>query len=170
MGYPHHIQSPMGGSSIDPKFPPSTEDYQQLHNGYGIGHHNNGSSGNMSAVMPQTNPSDYGMSHHQSNGIHNVNNYNYSQGINGHYYHHHHHHGYNSPMHHSMPNSSYSPTQIASHNSNGYYGGYYGQNNSMGGSPGIVNSHHQMMDLPIQCPSTEPTNTALGLQELGTRC
>lgn len=169
MGYPHHIQSPMGGSSIDPKFPPNTEEYQHLHNGYGIDHHN-GSNGSMPSGMSQTNPSDYGMPNHQSNGIHhNVNNYNYSQVINGHYYHHHHHHhGYNSPMH-SMSNSSYSPSAMTTHNGGGYYNGYYGQNNSMNGSPGIVNSHHQAMDLPLQCPSAEPTNTALGLQELGTR-
>lgn len=39
-----------------------------------------------------------------------------------------------------------------------YYSGYYGSS---------VTHHHSVMDLPIQCPHTEPTNTALGLQELG---
>lgn len=40
-----------------------------------------------------------------------------------------------------------------------YYGGYYGA--------GAAPHHHSVMDLPIQCPHVEPTNTALGLQELG---
>lgn len=39
-----------------------------------------------------------------------------------------------------------------------YYGGYYG---------GTAPHHHSVLDLPIQCPHVEPTNTALGLQELG---
>lgn len=41
----------------------------------------------------------------------------------------------------------------------GYYSNYYGN----------TNGHHNPHDLPLQCPnSTEPpTNTALGLQELG---
>lgn len=131
MGYPHHMQSPMG-TGIEPKYPPN-EDYHH-HNGYG-----------MSTGISQNN-TDY--LHHQTNGMHhqNTNNYNYSQGISGHFYHHHH-HGYTSPDIHSSINNGYT-------NGNGYYGGYYGT----GG--------HQMMDLPIQCPS-EPTNTALGLQELG---
>jgi hypothetical protein len=38
----------------------------------------------------------------------------------------------------------------------GYYNNYYNSN-----------GHHTSMDIPIQCASTEPTNTALGLQELG---
>ena len=37
-----------------------------------------------------------------------------------------------------------------------YYGGYYGGSNP-----------HNILDMPIQCPHVEPTNTALGLQELG---
>lgn len=54
---------------------------------------------------------------------------------------------------------------------NGYYGGYYGTTN---GSVGSTHSQGhsplsaQIMDLPLQCSSTEPpTNTSLGLQELG---
>lgn len=43
------------------------------------------------------------------------------------------------------------------------YGGYYG------GTAHHHNHHHNVMDLPIQCPNTEPTNTALGLQELGIK-
>lgn len=38
-----------------------------------------------------------------------------------------------------------------------YYSGYYG---------GTAH-HHSVMDMPIQCPNTEPTNAAVGLQELG---
>lgn len=131
MGYPHHVQTPMGGSAMDPKFPP-TEDYHS-HNGYGL-----------PAGMPQSN-TDY--MHHQSNSIHhNANNFNYSQGITGHFYHHH--HGYNAQMH-TSPTNGYS--------SSGYYGSYYGST-----------AGHQIMDLPLQCSaSTEPTNTVLGLQELG---
>lgn len=147
MGYPHHLQSPMGGSSIDPKFPPSTDEYQlhhhHHHNGYS--HHNGG--GGMTTNMPPTN-NDYGNMHHPTNGIHsNANNYNYSHGISGHFYQ----HGYNSQMHSTTPNTGYSTS-----NNNGYYNGYYGTNNA-----------NQLMDLPIQCPNAEPTNTVLGLQELG---
>lgn len=127
MGYPHHVQTPMGGSPIEPKFPPN-EEYHS-HNGYGLSSQNN---------------SEY--MHHQSNGLHqNSNNFNYAQGISGHFYHHH--HGY-SPQMHSTPANGYS--------SSGYYGGYYG---SSGG--------HQIMDLPLQYTAAEPTNTVLGLQELG---
>lgn len=135
MGYSHHIQSPMGGSPIDPKFPPNSDEYQH-HNGYG-GH--NG--------MPAMQANDYGV-HHQSNGLHhhNANNFNYGQSP---FYH----HGYNSNMPHNMPNNGYTPTN------NTYYGSYYSTPN--GGS------HHQNMDLPLQCSSVEPTNTVLGLQELG---
>lgn len=56
---------------------------------------------------------------------------------------------------------------------NGYYGGYGGGYGTTNGSVGSTHSqghspHSQMMDLPLQCSSTEPpTNTALGLQELG---
>lgn len=39
-----------------------------------------------------------------------------------------------------------------------YYGGYYG---------GAASHHHSVLDMPLQCPHVEPTNTALGLQELG---
>ncbi|CAD7084134.1 unnamed protein product [Hermetia illucens] len=107
-------------------------------------HHYNGYP--MTPGIPQTG-SEY-MSPHHNGGIHqSSNNYNYHQGIGGHYYHHH--HGYGSQMH-SMQNNSYS--------NSGYYGSYYGNN-----------AHHQMMDLPIQCPNSEPTNTVLGLQELGLK-
>lgn len=143
MGYPHHMQSSMVQSPIEPKFPPS-EEYLH-HNGY-----------TMSTGMSHNN-TDY--LHHQTNGMHhqNTNNYNYSQGIGGHFYHHHH-HGYTSPEYkppdykpsdiHSSLNNGYS-------NGNGYYGGYYGT------------TGHQVMDMPIQCPAQESTNTVLGLQELG---
>lgn len=160
MGYPHHIQSPMhGGSSIDPKFPPSTDDYHTHHhhnhlhhNGYG--HNTNSMANNMTPL--QSNDYANGM-HHQSvtNGMHanNTSNYNYPPTISGHFYQ----QNYNSQMHHvpapppPPANNSYSPTNI-----NGYYGTYYGANNG-----------HQVMDLPLQCANTEPTNTVLGLQELG---
>lgn len=156
MGYQHHTQSPMGGSSIDPKFPPSTDDLAFHHHHH---HHHNGymhNGGGMAATMPPTN-NDYANSmHHQSNGgihPHSNNNYNYSHGISGHFYQHNGGSGaaYNTQMH-TSPGNGYTP------NNNGYYGGYYGTNNG-----------HQLMDLPIQCPiTTEPeTDTALGLQELG---
>lgn len=135
MGYPHHIQSPMGGSAIDPKFPPSTEDYQH-HNGYG-----HGAMGGLGQAGQ-----DYGV-HHQNNGLHhNANNFNYSPGIGSHFYH----HGYNAQMH-AAPSNGYSAAN------SGYYGSYYGTNGS----------GHQMMDMPLQCSTAEPTNTVLGLQELG---
>ena len=133
MGYPHHVQSPMGGSAIEPKFPPN-EDYSH-HNNYGIS----------TTMLQNGNSSDY--MHHQTNSIHqNSNNFSYAQGISGHFYHHHH-HGYNAQM-------STSPTN--GYSSGGYYGGYYG-----------ASAGPQIMDMPIQCPATEPTNTVLGLQELG---
>ena len=163
MGYPHHIQSPMhGGSSIDPKFPPNTDDYHTHHhhhnhlhhNGYG---HNANSMANNMAPLQSNNDYSNGM-HHQnvSNGMHpnTTSNYNYPPTISGHFYQ----QSYNSQMHHvpapppPPANNSYSPSNV-----NGYYGSYYGTNNNS----------HQMMDLPLQCPNTEPTNTVLGLQELG---
>lgn len=163
MGYPHHTQSPMGGSSIDPKFPPSTDDLSFHHHHH---HHHNGymhNGGGMTAAMPPVNNDYINSMHHQSNGsIHPTsnNNYNYSHGISGHFYQHNGAGGggaipYNTQMH-TSPGNGYTP------NNNGYYGGYYGTNNG-----------HQMMDLPIPCPTSaeEPTNTALGLQELGMwRC
>lgn len=136
-GYPHHIQSPMGGSSHDPKFPQSSDDYQNLHhhNGYV---HNGAVGSNMLSIG-----NDYSNLYHQSNGIHtNANNYNYSD--TGHFYQQN--GSYSSQMH-STTNSGFQT------NNNGYYSGYY--------------SAHQMMDFPIQCPNSEPTNTVLGLQELG---
>lgn len=130
MGYPHHVQTPMGGSAIEPKFPPN-DDYH-IHNGYGL-----------STGMSQNN-ADF--IHHQSNGLHqNTNNFNYAQGIGSHFYNH---HGYHSQMH---------STQSNGYSSGGYYGGYYG-----------ASAGPQIMDMPLQCPATEPTNTVLGLQELGT--
>lgn len=137
MGYSHHMQNPMGGSSIDPKFPPS-EEFNYHHNGY-------------TSITQNLNQNTMDYMQHQTNGIHTTNpstNYNYHhQSIGGHFYHHH--HGYSSQMS-SIPNNNYT--------SNGYYGSYYGTNNG---------HHNQTMDLPIQCPNTEPTNTVLGLQELG---
>ncbi|XP_065355220.1 homeotic protein deformed [Calliphora vicina] len=66
----------------------------------------------------------------------------------------------------TSPNGSGNP--IAT---NGYYGGYYGTNGSVGSTHSQGHSpHSQMMDMPLQCSSTEPpTNTALGLQELGLK-
>lgn len=142
MGYPHHLQSPMGGSPIEPKFPPNSDDYQHL-NGYG-------SHGGMPTIQ---NGPDYGGAHHhhhhhhhQNNGLHHnaANNFNYGQSP---FYH----PGYNSQMH-TMPNNGYSTAN------NGYYGSYYGTPNG---------SAHQNMDMPLQCSTAEPTNTVLGLQELG---
>ncbi|XP_036217388.2 homeotic protein deformed [Bactrocera oleae] len=59
----------------------------------------------------------------------------------------------------------------ASLTSNGYYNGYYGTNGSVGSAHSQGHSpHSQMMDIPLQCTSTEPpSNTALGLQELGLK-
>lgn len=169
MGYPHHhIQSPMhGGSSIDPKFPPSTDDYHHHHhhhNHNGYNHpHTNGMVGSMPPLQPNN---DYvnGMHHQSPNGMH-ANNYNYSNTISGHFYQ----HSYNSPQMHHIPTPAPAPpppppsvssqttnTTYPSPNNNAYYGSYYGSN-----------SNHQMMDLPLQCPNTEPTNTVLGLHELG---
>lgn len=132
MGYSHQLPSPMG-TSLDTKFP--THDDYHHHNGY-----------SMTSSLGQNN-TDF--LHHPNNGLHqNSNNFNYAQGIGGHFYHHHH-HGYTSPqIHSSQNNTSYS-------NSGSYYGGYYGS------------SGHQIMDLPMQCSTAEPTNTALVLQDLG---
>lgn len=162
MGYPHHhIQSAMhGGSSIDPKFPPSTDDYHHHHHHHhnGYGHQHNG----MAATMPPIQNNDYvnNMHHQPTNGMH-TNNYNYSNSISGHFYQ----HSYNSQMHHTaaapppppppanMPQTT--NNAYTSPNNNSYYGSYYGTNSN------------QMMDLPLQCPNAEPTNTVLGLHELG---
>ncbi|XP_055700047.1 homeotic protein deformed [Phlebotomus papatasi] len=149
MGYPHHIQSPMG-TTIEPKFPPN-EEYHHHH------HHNGYASMGTPAVQ---NTSDY--LHHQNNSLHqNSGNFNYAQSIGGHFYHHHHGYGASPAQMPTAQSNSYSPAAGAPVTSGGgYYGGYYGTSTP---------SHHQMMDLPIQCPNTEPTNTALGLQELGLR-
>uniref|UniRef100_A0A1I8NGV0 Uncharacterized protein n=1 Tax=Musca domestica TaxID=7370 RepID=A0A1I8NGV0_MUSDO len=55
--------------------------------------------------------------------------------------------------------------------SSGYYNSYYGTNGSVGSTHSQGHSpHSQMMDMPLQCSSTEPpSNTALGLQELGLK-
>lgn len=53
---------------------------------------------------------------------------------------------------------------------NGYYSNYYGTNGSVGSTHSQGHSPHSshLMDMPLQCSSTEPpANTALGLQELG---
>lgn len=129
MGYTHHVQTPMGGPANEPKYQPN-DDYHS-HNGYGF-----------SSGITQNN-SDF--IHHQSNGLHqSANNFNYSQGISGHFYHH---HGYNSQVH-SSSNNGYP--------GGGYYGSYYAST-----------AGHQIMDLPLQCSAAEPINTALGLHELG---
>lgn len=74
--------------------------------------------------------------------------------------------GYGPPPSVNVPNGG-----GANAATNGYYGGYYGTTN---GSVGSTHSQGhsplsaQIMDLPLQCSSTEPpTNTSLGLQELG---
>ncbi|GAB0097732.1 hypothetical protein DMENIID0001_133980 [Sergentomyia squamirostris] len=150
MGYPHHIQSPMG-TTIEPKFPPN-EEYHHHH------HHNGYAS--MAAPAVQ-NTSDY--LHHQNNSLHqNSGNFNYAQSIGGHFYHHHHGYGASTGQMPTPQTNSYSPAAPVT-TGGGYYGGYYGTTTA-------ATSHHQsMMDLPIQCPNSEPTNTALGLQELGLR-
>ncbi|KAJ6639457.1 Homeotic protein deformed, partial [Pseudolycoriella hygida] len=131
MGYTHHVQTPMGGPTNEPKYQPN-DDYHG-HNGYGF-----------SSGITQNN-SDF--IHHQSNGLHqSTNNFNYSQGISGHFYHH---HGYNSQVH-SSSNNGYP--------GGGYYGSYYAST-----------AGHQLMDLPLQCSAAEPINTALGLHELGLK-
>lgn len=169
MGYPHHLQNPMhGGSNLDPKYPPSTTDDYHHHNLHHNGYGHNGDS--MPTGMPslQSN-NDYvnGMSHHHhhhqnlTTGIHpsNSNGYNYSHHstISGHFYQH---SSYNTQMHHvptppaheqTATNTSYTNT-----NNNGYYSNYYGSTNS-----------NQLVDAPLQYAATEPTNTMLGLQELG---
>jgi hypothetical protein len=171
MGYPHHPHHPhvqssaaMGGG-LEPKFPPS-EEYHH-YNGYSMG----------TAGMTQTSPGDY--LHHQTNGLHQNSaaaNFSYSQGFGSFYHHHHHHHPPPPPP----PSSGYgSPTAaqmhglggVAQNNSyanNGYYSpGYYGSTAATNTTPAAA-APHQMLDLPIQCPPVvEPTNTALGLQELG---
>lgn len=137
MGYPHHVQTPMGGSPIEPKFPPN-EDYHHSHNGYGLSSQNN---------------SEYSM-HHQSNHQNTTTNFNYAQGISGHFYHHH--HGYSPQMHTTPPAATNGYTS-----GSGYYGSYYGA------SSGGIAGGSQIMDLPLQYTASEPTNTVLGLQELG---
>lgn len=162
MGYPHHFQSM--GINIEPKFPAS-DDYG-FHNGYN----------NVSGITQNGN--EY--LHHapseivpHNNGGNNGNNYN-AYGMSGHYYHHHHHHhhhnGYASPvqMHQtasiptptvvqpSTPTSSSTPNENNGYVSSTYYPSYY---NSSG--------HQPLMDVPLQCPGSEISNTALGLQELG---
>lgn len=155
MGYPHHhMQTPMGG--MEPKFPPS-EEYHLHHNGYGS---MNGMTQNQTDYL-----------HHQNNGLHqNTNNFNYSQGLSGHFYHHphhppphHHHPGYASPVSSQMHSTSSPQSNGYTNNTPAsYYGGYYSSSNNSNNS-----ASHQIMDLPLQCPGTETTNTALGLQELG---
>jgi hypothetical protein len=154
MGYPHHphVQSSAMGGSLEPKFPPS-EEYHH-YNGYSMA----------AAGMAQTSPGDY--LHHQSNGLHqNSANFSYSQGFGSFYHHHHHHHppssGYGSPTAAQMHGLG-GVAQNNSYANNGYYSpGYYGS------TPTTNTPAHQMLDLPIQFPVAEPTNTALGLQELG---
>lgn len=162
MGYPHHVQS-AATMPIEPKFPPS-EDY--AHNGYGV------------AAM--SNASDYMQHHHhmqssvanghQANGGYSPYGH---QAISGHFYHHHH-HGYSAQMPHASANTGYANGGGGGggggvgagsgggggggggSGAGGYYGGYYG-----------ATAGHQIMDLPVQYPAMEPTNTALGLHELG---
>lgn len=142
MGYPHHhVQAPMGGSSLDPKFPPG-EDYTNGYSNLGI---------------PSQSPEFLHHHHHPhhaqstaTNGYNqNSNNYTFGQ----HFYHHHNHYATPPQIHTSPQTNGYS--------TNGYYGSYYTTTAAAHNAP--------IMDLPIQCPPTsvEPQNTALGLQELG---
>lgn len=76
--------------------------------------------------------------------------------------------GYSSSV--NGPNDATNSSELSAIPSNGgYYSGYYGTNGSAGSTHSHGHSpHSQMMDLPLQCSSTEPpSNTALGLQELG---
>lgn len=173
MGYPHHLQTPMhGGTGLDPKYPPATEDYHHHnhlhHNGYG--HAGDTMSPNMASMQS---PNDYmnGMSHHHhhhhqnlTNGIQptQTNGYNYSHHtISGHFYQ----QSYNAQMHHA-PTPPTQPTATtntpyANTNNNGYYNNYYGSSTD----------NNQPMDAPLQYPSNaEPTNTLLGFHELGVFC
>lgn len=172
MGYPHHLQNPMhGGPSLDPKYPSNTDDYPH-HNLYLNGYSHNGDS--ISTNMPSIQSSnDYvnGLSHHHHHyhhhqqslpsGIHpnNSNSYNYSHHStnSGHFYQH---NSYNAQTHHvptPLANDQTSTnTTYASTNNNGYNSDYYGGTNN-----------NQLVDIPLQYSSVEPTNTMLGLQELG---
>lgn len=170
MGYPHHhVQSAatMAGSPIEPKFPPISEDY--AHNGYGVAamshqasdymqqhhhhHHHGGHQQSSAANGQQTNgggSGGYAPYGHQS--------------ISGHFYHHHHGYG-GAQMPHASANTGYANGGGGqggggggSAGGGGYYGGYYG-----------ATAGHQIMDLPVQYPAMEPTNTALGLHELGKK-
>lgn len=149
MGYPHHLQSM--GINIEPKFPPSDE-----YGFHSTGYNNvDGISQTGNEYLHQT----------QHDVLHHNNSYQY--GMSGHYYHHH--NGYVSPAQMHLPGPISAPAAVQpSQSSNStpnqnngyvtdsttYYSGYYS------GS-----GHH--MDVPLHCPGSEVSNTALGLQELG---
>lgn len=196
MGYPHaphhHAQNPMSiGNGLEPKFPPIAEDYHHYNGHYGMSsathphaaHHDLGTD-YMSAASIHHHHSNNAISaaHHQSS------NFNFGASPSPHHHSHHHHQSYyghsSATVHHHPAYSSHGTTggnaamhSTATGNSSGYsnsspnissgnsvtassyYGGYY--SNPTGHSP------HQMLDLPLHCPNVEPTNTVLGLQELG---
>lgn len=138
MGYPH---APHIQNSMDHKYP-VMDDY----------HHYNGYSMPSNGMGHQTHiTADYMTSNHNSASDLHHQNYNYNsshhQGITGYYS------GY-SPQVHTVPNNGYSTSSVDS-----YYSGFYGNSTS--------SSHTSSLDLPLQCPNSEPTNTVLGLQELG---
>ncbi|XP_067616367.1 homeotic protein deformed [Eurosta solidaginis] len=78
---------------------------------------------------------------------------------------------------HPLGNGAYPPPvntpngSAASLVANGYYGSCYSTNESVGSAHSQGHSpHSQMMDMPLQCSSTEPpSDTALCLQELGLK-
>uniref|UniRef100_A0A1A9W4J0 Homeotic protein deformed n=1 Tax=Glossina brevipalpis TaxID=37001 RepID=A0A1A9W4J0_9MUSC len=71
---------------------------------------------------------------------------------------------YAAPL--TSPSGNGTPTA-----SNVYYSGYYGSGGSVGSTHSQAHSpHSHMMDIPLHCSSSEPpSNTALGLQELGLK-
>lgn len=138
MGYPH---APHIQNSMDHKYP-VVDDYHH-YNGYSMPSNGMGHQAHISADYMASNHNNASDLHHQ--------NYNYNtshhQGISGYYS------GY-SPQVHTVPNNGYSTSSVDS-----YYSGFYGNSTS--------SSHTSSLDMPLQCPNSEPTNTVLGLQELG---
>ncbi|XP_055387988.1 homeotic protein deformed [Condylostylus longicornis] len=70
------------------------------------------------------------------------------------------HHNYSTQIH-----SGQSNNYTTSNCSSPYFGNYYNTT----AAAVTTQSNHQIMDMPLQCPITEPTNTVLGLQELGLK-
>lgn len=196
MSYPH-MQSSMGTTGYEPKFPPSETDFHHFH------HHHSG-YGAMNGIA----------NNHVDYSYHNGYNYgNYTPTPTTPFYPAPHHHPmpYGSPqtMHHPTntpsPNISTAPQSNSSYVLSNNSSNGIGSRNSSTTIPnassvattavtavvnGInisenssnvdsslgyynnyyasTNGHHDPHDLPLQCPSSEPpANTALGLQELG---